>query len=1397
MQEPKTKKKAPKKGIADEREPTALEAEVLQAIAAVKQEGTSERTVHGYTIKTKVREVKPKVVAEGEEPAPAKAPLRHADLTVVMPDGSKFTSVLAVKRAMGLLPAQEKAAEKPSKAEKSPKAGKPKKAAAQPGPDTSDDEGAAKTPSAAEPQQPAAPEPTPEQEPEPSPPAEEPEEPSEDDGQEWQYDGHEWIGVFVARSFGRAIAVGQIYKWLPPDGEDAALFKVKHLDGDREDLEVYEVEEALEKYKTTGHFRQEERRKEKQAERQAKAEAKAEKENEKKRAREEREQAAAAKAVEKAEKAKEKEAAKAAKAAEPKLPKKPRTAYSIYLSAAREGVVAAIKAEDPEAWEAGRVPPGDVTKRLADAWKNLSKEDRGPYETQAAADKQRYLTECEEAGIEPEEGAKRAKKAKTEGEGEESAAPKEKPAKPLKEKKQTPKQLARARLDAVLAAAAREQESALAFEKGMGPPAHERPEPRGVMPLAFEQASAEEVLAVWSFARSLSVQLGLSPFDVDDFARALERPGQERLLAELHLRLLRVLLRDVEALRNAGLQLPPPSQVALLLQQLPTAETVTAANWPEVLRSVGHLLEGLSDEQYGAPEALSVLERHGYSELAFSQRLALLRLLCDATCGTLGSELKANYDAEVERETEAKAQIREMAKECKEKQTAALQELSAANAKPAKGKKKAAKGEEEEAGGEEEGDAEKKKKCVYYMAIGAPKPDGSLTVGDGKAEAEGKGDGKVEGEGEDEGEGEGEGKGGGEPEWKVQRDQATETLLEALESRDEEALKAAVKAAEGAWHEGDHADGRRWCTSELKEARAALQQHAERAVGRELGGELEERKQQETRERHEALKKAPMREELLGRDRSGRGYWILGRDMSRLWVQARPPTSRGDASNSGDGASSSGSAGDWHWMYVDKLEDLTRLIDSLDGCGSGGEAALKAALQEHVPLWEEEMESYDEGEAEAAVEAWELSGHEWIGRRVLRVFKAKDKWSKPTSAVGSIVRWLKEDKDGDGPYFHCVHDDGDEEDLEEDEAREAIEKHEAAPEEELNAMWSKVDDPKYENRLEKKAMRALKASGVVEAMRDELLELEESLLPALQKGGTPWDNNGRGSNPFRNSSRDKFQKGCKAASSADELVPQLIALEAAVRALQDKSIAEGRERKPWRVDGCEYIGSKARRFFEMEDEAGEPVTVVSSGTIVGWLPAEGDDEALWHMVHDDDSDEEDLDEHEVDFALANYREDRSVATSEEAAYIAKVEEENKRKAEEEEDDDDDEEKEEEEGEEDVGRQSADGEMDATAEKSSLRLWLSAECRERWLASVQPDGEAGITDGALALALCALRQHCQLFGPARLLPKKKSDAVAKRREVVASVGAYYHASSNISAHHRVGIQKKRKPGRPKK
>ena len=83
-----------------------------------------------------------------------------------------------------------------------------------------------------------------------------------------------------------------------------------------------------------------------------------------------------------------------------------------------------------------------MTKLLGEAWKELSEEDKKPWEAAAEADKARYLNECKEAGVEPElkEGAPKKEKApkkKERDEGEEAAeeaAEEEGAAKPAKKK---------------------------------------------------------------------------------------------------------------------------------------------------------------------------------------------------------------------------------------------------------------------------------------------------------------------------------------------------------------------------------------------------------------------------------------------------------------------------------------------------------------------------------------------------------------------------------------------------------------------------------------------------------------------------------------------------------------------------------------------------------------------------------------------------------------------------------------------------------------------------------------------------------------------------------------------------------------------------------------------------
>jgi len=148
----------------------------------------------------------------------------------------------------------------------------------------------------------------------------------------------------------------------------------------------------------------------------------------------------------------------------------------------------------------------------------------------------------------------------------------------------------------------------------------------------------------------------------------------------------------------------------------------------------------------------------------------------------------------------------------------------------------------------------------------------------------------------------------------------------------------AVAAAVAAGHEGvtssTDAEGNptrsRWCSMELKEARAALEARAARRTWRELGSEMDAARADDlvatnptpkpndlvarhnamatspdpypspaltlsrTRTpnqvaRHNAMAKAAVRDQLLGVDRAGRSYWLLTLDPARLWVQEAPP----------------------------------------------------------------------------------------------------------------------------------------------------------------------------------------------------------------------------------------------------------------------------------------------------------------------------------------------------------------------------------------------------------------------------------------------------------------------------------------------------------------------------
>ena len=94
----------------------------------------------------------------------------------------------------------------------------------------------------------------------------------------------------------------------------------------------------------------------------------------------------------------------------------------------------------------------------------------------------------------------------------------------------------------------------------------------------------------------------------------------------------------------------PTARRRLLLQQPPPSDCVNAVSWPEVLRSVLHLLPTLECDLPTA--ALAALSEMGeYTALCGKHRLALLRALCDAFLGCWSTQQLLKEDAKRHEET--------------------------------------------------------------------------------------------------------------------------------------------------------------------------------------------------------------------------------------------------------------------------------------------------------------------------------------------------------------------------------------------------------------------------------------------------------------------------------------------------------------------------------------------------------------------------------------------------------------------------------------------------------------------------------------------------------------------------------------------------------------------------
>jgi len=400
---------------------------------------------------------------------------------------------------------------------------------------------------------------------------------------------------------------------------------------------------------------------------------------------------------------------------------------------------------------------------------------------------------------------------------------------------------------------------------------------------------------------------------------------------------------------------------------------------------------------------------------------------------------------------------------------------------------------------------------------------------------------------------------------------------------------------------------------------------------------------------------------------------------------------------------------------------------------------------------------------------WRTHGHELIGQMVAlgkaeRTISEQTDGAQKTSngdakggevkQIGHVTCWMPAGgKDRQVDVFRVVLLNGQCEELYESAVRKGVDAFKAI-EQPREAVLMQLKQPQYENKLSRKTERVSSSHFGISAIVEDLVEFEGRVSAALEA-----------------SSRDKgrLKDRCKSARKLYDVSWCLKQLESHLHALQ--KAPDVPERKPWRHEGSSYIGKQTRRFFPQGGGF-----VHSNGVLTGWLPAEGEEPALWHMQHED-GDEEDLEEFEVVWAIESFVESRTEPVEEEAAAAVKAAKEAeaeaakeaakeaKRAAREDGEDSDD-----------SGDGRGKGDANAKAHEAhgdSERLWLSSECRERWQAALQ---EAK-TSAAISLSLTALKVHSGRFAP--LLRKCPKSSKRQLEEPSALADSWYHEGAFCS------------------
>ena len=190
---------------------------------------------------------------------------------------------------------------------------------------------------------------------------------------------------------------------------------------------------------------------------------------------------------------------------------------------------------------------------------------------------------------------------------------------------------------------------------------------------------------------------------------------------------------------------------------------------------------------------------------------------------------------------------------------------------------------------------------------------------------------------------------------------------------------------------------------------------------------------------------------------------------------------------------------DWHDVKAFKFKSAT--------VKKQWEKALADAQKHTVDpdaVWSDDEDARAEAAHVEQEALWTTEPHEWMHRRVARQLGGK----KGKLFLGTIVKWIAADEEyvassgasGDGPLFHVVHDDGDEEDLEDFEVKDGFKLYLDTPE---SKKKEKVQEKAARDEAKTVRKAAKEAMAAVQGPRSALLFFKLECEACLGEAADP------------------------------------------------------------------------------------------------------------------------------------------------------------------------------------------------------------------------------------------------------------------------------------------------------